>query len=80
MWRYFCEHFMTLCSETLLKLNYKHDMYRLKHNVVIDYCAIKKKKSIELKLLYLVSAQVHESVGICCLGFCVNLYQHFWSI
>lgn len=27
MWRYFCKHFMTLCSETLLKLNYKHDMH-----------------------------------------------------
>lgn len=44
MWRYFCEHFMTLCSETSLKLNYKRDMYRLKYNVAIDYCAIKKKK------------------------------------
>lgn len=64
---------MTLCSETLLKLNYKHDMYSLKYNVVIDYCAIKKEKSIELKLLYLVSAQVQESVGICCLGLCVDL-------
>lgn len=48
-------------------------MYTLKHNVVIDYCAIKKKKSFELKLLYLVSAQVQVSVGISCLGLCVNL-------
>lgn len=44
MWRHFREHFMTSCSETLLKLNYKDDMYHLKHKVVTDYCAIKKKK------------------------------------